>query len=136
MATRSRSCKKADDLKPSSAYAILRHTTPVGAARASHWDLLFDVGDPELKSWAIQSSPDCTRYQSALKLPDHRREYLTYEGVVSGDRGFVEKWDRGVCDVLAQDVRCWQFLLRGEKLRGVVTLEQKDDGWRYRFIQA
>ncbi len=115
-------------------YVVLRHTMPADAPRSSHWDLLFDLGAEMLKSWAVDALPDGMEHQEALELPDHRRLYLEYEGAISGDRGHVEKWDRGTCAVLAQNVRVWQFLLLGEKLRGIATFEVQNCGWTYRFV--
>lgn len=107
-------------------YVVLRHETPPGASRPSHWDLMFEVDlVADLRTWAIELPPDSATAQLALALPDHRREYLTYEGLVSGNRGSVARWDEGTYEVLppssdAPDA----FVVRvvGRRLRGIVTI--------------
>lgn len=41
----------------------------------------------------------------AERLADHRREYLTYEGPVSGGRGRVRRVAEGVCGVICEGER-------------------------------
>lgn len=68
-------------------YAILRHE----GIRAPHFDLLFETapGSP-LAAWRSRDWP--VRPDTPLiPLPDHRRQYLTYEGPVSNRRGTVER---------------------------------------------
>ncbi len=55
-------------------------------------------------------------------LPDHRREYLDYEGPVSGDRGRVWRWDSGVYQAEHQADDEWVVSLSGVKLRGQAVL--------------
>jgi hypothetical protein len=43
--------------------------------------------------WPIRSETNLTR------LGEHRREYLEYEGQVSGDRGYVKRIAGGTCRV-------------------------------------
>jgi hypothetical protein len=115
-------------------YVILRHTMPAHALRPSHWDLLFDIGDENLRTWAIETAPDATEELPALLLPDHRRIYLEYEGDVSQNRGVVERWDTGSCDVLAQSEQCWQFLLAGVRMHGLVEFHREETQWRFRYV--
>ncbi|MDM4018730.1 hypothetical protein [Roseiconus lacunae] len=84
------------------------------AAGAVHWDWLFDLPHTEsrpstessnssepggLATWATdplpQSMPGARRFPpgtyQALRLPDHRRRYLDYEGDIGGGRGTVTK---------------------------------------------
>ena len=107
-------------------YVVLRHETPPGASRPSHWDLMFEV-DPvaDLRTWAIELPPDSATAQAALALPDHRREYLTYEGPVSGNRGNVARWDEGTYEILPPPSEAPDaFVVRvtGQRLRGIVTI--------------
>lgn len=66
-------------------FTILRHDHPF-----VHWDLLIDNGDT-LSTWRLLETPSSNCWIPADSLPDHRRIYLDYEGLVSGDRGFVSQ---------------------------------------------
>jgi hypothetical protein len=72
-------------------YAILHHTTTDGA----HYDVMIEsspVGP--LLTWRIAEWP-VVEPTPAMRLPDHRRAYLTYEGAISGDRGTVRRVEGG-----------------------------------------
>lgn len=77
-------------------FVILRHTLPAHADRPSHWDLMLatDESGP-LWTWELLEEPVMGQSQWARRLPDHRREYLFYEGPVSNDRGAVQRWEQG-----------------------------------------
>jgi hypothetical protein len=117
-------------------FVILRHETPPGYARATHWDLMLECAGV-LRTWALPEppSPDCELV--AEELPDHRLAYLDYEGDVSGNRGRVTRWDAGtyevLCGVLAPAERPegrapeepeLRITLRGDKLVGKVTFNR------------
>ena len=77
-------------------YVILKHTTETG----QHFDLLLDpTGKGPLQTWQSETDP---RLPDATfrSLPDHRRHYWTYEGEITGDRGQVERFAQGICQVL------------------------------------
>jgi hypothetical protein len=63
-----------------------------------HFDLMFDTG-PEgpLATWRSPIWP-IDRPTILQRLADHRREYLTFEGEVSGDRGRVDRVAEGACE--------------------------------------
>ncbi|MFQ3651475.1 MAG: hypothetical protein SNJ75_14195 [Gemmataceae bacterium] len=71
-------------------FVLLRHDYPM-----LHWDLLLEI-EPEAPcpTWRLEAIPTFDTIVPAVRLPDHRAHYLTYEGPVSGDRGFVwrERW--------------------------------------------
>ncbi len=73
---------------------ILLHILPDGT---SHFDWLLDQPDlgieHRLISFRCEIRPDCAVSSTfcALRLPDHRARYLSYEGVVLPDRGHVER---------------------------------------------
>ncbi len=75
-------------------YVILRHSMPPDGARSSHYDLMLE-GDGTLRTWALDSLPTGDAEIAAEALPDHRIAYLDYEGPVSGNRGRVERIERG-----------------------------------------
>lgn len=70
-------------------FVILRHRLPPESARADHYDLMLEDGE-SLLTWAIVDLPN-VQPQTAEELPPHRREYLTYEGPVSSNRGHVAR---------------------------------------------
>ena len=82
---------------------LLRHVLPDGT---SHFDWLLErPGRPEADLVAFrvaervdQLGPDCGGFD-ALRLADHRRVYLTYEGPISGGRGSVTRLAEGRCDL-------------------------------------
>jgi hypothetical protein len=112
-------------------FVVLRHDMPPGAARPSHWDVMFERGEA-LRTWAVEASPELTDEQEALALPDHRLAYLDYEGAVSGDRGTVARWDEGTYDVLEKDDKRFVARIAGRRLEGTVSLTF-DERWTYRL---
>jgi hypothetical protein len=69
---------------------VILHHTDYGE---DHFDVMFAVGGV-LRTWQLLSDPreiPVGDSISASPLPDHRLAYLSYEGPVSRDRGFVER---------------------------------------------
>lgn len=102
-------------------YVILRHELPPGNERASHYDVMFDTGET-LRTWAIDAPPDLPQEQPAQKLPDHRRDYLTYEGPVSGNRGSVTRWDEGDYETKTDDGQAFVVEVTGQRLCGMIRI--------------
>ena len=84
-------------------FVILDHQppnagTPSEARTAErHFDLMFEVkADEKLKTFALETLPlnegDAVE---STKLDDHRRDYLSYEGPVSDNRGTVTRIAEG-----------------------------------------
>jgi len=124
-----------------SRYVVLHHELPADANRGSHWDLMLEQGQ-SLRTWALANEPLFAVGESALQeieaeqLADHRVAYLTYEGPVSGDRGNVSRWDEGEYRVESETGEEMLVVLRGRKLRGLLTLRrQPGEGhsWRVSF---
>jgi hypothetical protein len=125
-------------------FVLLNHDWPTGP-RASHYDLMFEVGEV-LRTWSLAQLPqawngiegDATIASEnavhADRLPDHRRAYLEYEGPVSGERGTVRRLDRGECRVLIDSDNRFEAEIAGEMLRGTVTLERIGDGWQLTLL--
>jgi hypothetical protein len=90
-------------------FVILRHLfqPPAGG----HWDVMLET-DSALATWSIApqhpvgNSFTCT----ATRLPDHRKEYLEYEGEISGNRGTVTRVSSGTYEQLSPE----QFMLHGD----------------------
>lgn len=102
-------------------YVVLRHELPPGQARTSHYDVMFEAGNV-LRTWAVNDPPDAPAEQSAEQLPDHRVDYLTYEGPVSGNRGEVTRWDEGTYETRQDDEAALIVDVRGTRLRGTIRL--------------
>jgi hypothetical protein len=68
---------------------------------------------------------------------DHRLDYLTYEGPVSGGRGTVARWDAGTFIWIDDEIKRVRIDLQGEKLAGRICLERRDaDMWEMRCDQG
>jgi hypothetical protein len=106
-------------------YAILFHD---GIAQP-HYDLLFEIESGSALAawrspvWPIADPTDIER------LPDHRREYLDYEGPISGGRGHVRRVAGGQCAIerSAQDPARWTISGVAPAMR--LILEQSAGRW-------
>lgn len=116
-------------------FVLLYHDCPPGYVRASHWDLMLESGDM-LRTWALdrlprsweewrartaERFPNCAAHAdgeevAAAALGDHRREYLEFEGEVSGGRGSVVRVASGVYEI-GEEARTQLVALR----EGAVT---------------
>ena len=85
-----------------------------------HWDVMLET-DTILMTWSV--SPQLPIGSSfvypAMRLPDHRKRYLDYEGKISGSRGTVTRIDAGTYEQLSPDV----YVLHGEHYSGTLTVE-------------
>ena len=105
---------------------LLFHEVPPSLAKASgrgsHWDLMIATDDDGLlRTWALDELPDLTRSDAFLiaarSLPDHRRDYLEYEGPVSGNRGSVSRVAAGTATWKRKTLGAEEILLRLENDR-------------------
>lgn len=106
-------------------YVILRHEFPSGHPRGSHWDLMLEV-NAVLKTWALSSLPAVGCQLEALQLPDHRLEYLDYEGDVSRDRGRVQRVDCGTYALESETPRTIAAIMKGTLWHARAWLERND----------
>ena len=68
-------------------YVVLHHT----GIPQPHFDLMFERSEGStLSTFRLPAWP-LTRAVTIEKLADHRRDYLTYEGPLSGNRGTVKR---------------------------------------------
>lgn len=97
-----------------------------------HYDLMMEQGDI-LKTWQL-ASPIQPGRQGAILLPDHRLEYLTYEGPVSRDRGNVVRVAEGGYEATVATDQCWKMVLQGT-LRGSITLRlEAENRWQLEWL--
>ena len=112
-------------------FVVLQHDSP----RGLHWDFMLETGDV-LATWALPVPPNCAVKITAESLPDHRLLYLDYEGVISGGRGSVMRWDWGTYEIQSQTDSEWAVHLTGQRLQGDAHLSQLPDNpkeWHFTF---
>jgi hypothetical protein len=107
-------------------YVILHH---LGIDRP-HFDLMFEFAPGSaLATWRLDQWP-VVHSMKVERLGDHRREYLDYEGPLTGDRGYVRRVDLGECEVTTTGnqwtIRAAQFTLR--------LTEYPDKTWRCELV--
>ena len=100
-------------------FVILEHDSPT---RGLHWDLMLENDAGSLTTWALDKKPRLGETCTAIRLDDHRIEYLTYEGPISNNRGHVTQWDAGTYESTTVD-DCLRITLTGKRL--VCDLELK-----------
>lgn len=106
-------------------YVILEHDHPV-----LHWDFMLEAGDV-LRTWRLAERPELGRTIAAETLPDHRRVYLDYEGPVSGNRGYVTRWDVGSFTWFADEADRVIVQLQGGRFHSIINMEQTSEGrWK------
>lgn len=105
-------------------FVILFHDLPLAAGRGPHFDWMFEESD-HLRTWASESLPNHDGVAiPAVALPPHRRDYLEYQGPVSGGRGTVTRIRRGT-----------HHLQHDTANRIVYELDQAEpDAARYRVV--
>jgi hypothetical protein len=115
--------------EPERAFVLLRHETTEGV----HWDLMLDVG-PSLATWQLVENPatvsdaDVREGIPARLLPEHRRDYLDYEGLLSRNRGYVTRVAHGTFRLLTRKAAAWTISLTGEGLLGRFQLSAVRSG--------
>jgi len=102
-------------------FVILRHETPPGYPRPTHFDLMLEWGEM-LRTWACQAMPTSGATLFADELAAHRREYLDYEGEVSAGRGSVTRAAAGEFDLLENTPDLVRVRLHSPQLRGTLRL--------------
>jgi hypothetical protein len=112
-------------------FVILRHQTPQG----EHFDFMLELGGV-LKTWALPRPPELGAEMTCEALPDHRIEYLDYEGPVSGNRGAVTRWDQGTYTPDRHTDTEWTLRLAGEKIAARASLLRSETApcrWQVSF---
>ena len=99
-------------------FVILYHQSPT----EKHWDVMLET-DTVLTTWSIppQSLMGLSFACPAIRLPDHRKHYLDYEGEITGNRGTVSRIDIGTYQQFSPDT----FFLHGAVFSGKLMVENK-----------
>ena len=111
---------------PSLHYVILRHE---GVAEP-HFDLMFETAPgSELATWRSPVWP--IDIETPLtRLKDHRRDYLTYEGPVSSNRGHVRRIEAGAFQLKQRSEGVWVLTFKDlVALRQLEFRQQTRDAW-------
>lgn len=142
--------------RDSGRYVILLHRQPLGSPRryeksesdesisnrgGDHYDWMFEA-DGCLATWATphRLPIDTPGDVGAVRLPDHRSEYLQYEGEVSGNRGSVERVEEGRFEILQAAPDRYEIRTRGMR-SGLVVIYRTWFGegvsfWRISFRRS
>jgi hypothetical protein len=103
-------------------FVVLQHDHP----DQLHWDFMLDQGE-SLATWSLPLPPASEHVLPARSLADHRREYLSYEGPVSDDRGTVVRWDEGHFQWVERTAQRVVVDIRGKKIIGRVRIDSTVD---------
>ena len=104
-----------------------------------HYDLMLEV-EETLHTWQI--TPDnlenliSGRRIEVLKIQDHRKKYLEYEGPVSCDRGHVSLFDSGEYCLMNKKKNKTEYFFSGEKLTGRVVFYHKQETFDLQYFGA
>jgi len=114
-------------------FVILLHT----GFGQDHYDLMLSEGD-SLATWQFGQNPAILSAGgsiSGIRLPDHRVEYLDYEGTVGGDRGQVARIDGGTVrgDYIADERRHLTF--QGCQMEGEFILCRLDSPGKWDLLR-
>jgi hypothetical protein len=99
-----------------------------------HYDLMLER-DQVLKTWRLGALPSEVE-QEALELPDHRLEYLSYEGPVSRGRGTVRRVAAGVYVVVEEGKGRLRVQFLGELEGELVLARIQEMQWTVRFVRG
>jgi hypothetical protein len=117
-------------------FVVLRHVDDEG----THFDLMIESGQA-LATWKAVGPPESCRDHPWLcrRIKDHRRDYLEYEGPVSGNRGVVSRHDEGTFMIEDESPLRMHLIFRGTRLRGCCALslmDPKNQGWSLSVLSS
>jgi hypothetical protein len=89
-------------------YVVLHHT----GHGEPHYDLMFETAPGSaLATWRCSSWPVIAD-ERLVRLGEHRRDYLSYEGPVSRNRGHVRRIEEGCYELIAAEDNSFKGRLR------------------------
>lgn len=115
-------------------FVLLRHKCPPDFEKSSHWDLMLEAAGI-LRTWELSQLPSAWTADSAGEiaevpanaLPDHRLDYLEYEGQISRNRGEVRRIDTGRYEIISQSAEELKIEMKGQRCRGEVILSRHSE---------
>ena len=111
-------------------FVVLTHDHPF-----LHWDLMLEQNG-RLRTWRLLGEPRAGAVVETEALPDHRIEYLDYEGPVSGGRGSVHRVEVGEYAVLRETDAGLTVRLSGRRGELLATLQAEGSPASWRFDAA
>lgn len=111
--------------QPGSRYAILYHD----GIDDPHFDLLFESSaGGDLWTWRSPAWPFLT--ETLLRqLPNHRRQYLEFEGPLTHARGFVTRIEAGTFSFDPRGDHQWIFHLNRSPALRLLVRRTGDSEW-------
>ncbi|MGI9517965.1 MAG: DNA polymerase ligase N-terminal domain-containing protein [Pirellulaceae bacterium] len=113
----------------SQAFVVLRHEFPHDTERTDHFDLMLQSGEA-LETWELSHWPPVGQ-QVVRRLPDHRLEYLEYQGPISGNRGRVTRVEQGLYATLVQESDRTEVILNGSGFTGAICIRRNESDQRW-----
>ena len=111
-------------------FVFLLHEMPKGSEKPTHVDFMLET-QWGLRTWSMPEIPVDNQAVPAEELAIHRRDYLDYEGDVSGNRGRVSRLDRGEYTIRGESSDEILVRVSGERYQGNVRLERvADSSWK------
>jgi hypothetical protein len=127
-------------------YVVLFHrTTSTDNHRGvdSHYDWMFDAGE-SLLTWATDRLPEVTAMGplAAVRLVDHRRIYLHYQGPLTDGRGEVTQVESGDFQLISASDNRFEFQVTGtrsgvivfQRMRSAEMTVPSDSRWYWSFL--
>jgi hypothetical protein len=118
-------------------FVVLHHEMPDASPRPSHWDFMLEDGCV-LRTWALDCDVLDYGLDGAKQLPDHRLEYLEFEGEISGNRGRVKRIDRGEYETLERNESLWRVKLFGTTFQEECILArdpEDEQSWTFQLAK-
>ena len=106
-------------------YVILHHT----GIQEPHYDLMLETAPGSaLTTFRLAVWP-LKKPTGAWPLGDHRREYLEFEGPLSGDRGRVRRVASGTYRTVTRNDDEWEAVLDGSVTITIYSAPPGSDQW-------
>ena len=112
-------------------FTISHHT---GSKEGDHYDLFLEDGD-KLRTWRIQD-PNFDTEQDAIEIDPHRKDYLDFEGEISGNRGRVRIVETGEYTAEGWSTDLVVVELRGRRDSVNVRMERMAEHSRTWFVEV
>jgi hypothetical protein len=95
----------------------------------AHFDVMVEnVPGGLLSTWRSPSWPPKVN-ERATKIGEHRREYLDYEGQITGERGTVKRVESATCTKSVAKFGIEVYQLRGASVERIMMRPVQGDEW-------
>jgi hypothetical protein len=111
--------------EPALRFVVLRHD----GIDDPHFDVMIEAAPgSSLTTWRSTSWPPKVN-ERAKKIGEHRKEYLEYQGAVSGRRGNVKRVESGTFTKSAAKFGIEVYQLNGASIDRVMMRQVSADEW-------